>query len=1039
MKRLILIVIFCAITLTLLLGIGLAQEKALDTPVANVQTIGKTATLTPDFGKIPLYFIANKGQIDEQARFYARASRYTLWITPQGMIFDSVKKTKPKEKASYRDVSRLIFLNALPNPEIVPVKHSDYWVNYLKGNDKSGWHTRVPTSERVCYKNLYKGVDLEVYGVEKQVEYDWVVKQGANPAVIRFQYQGIQKSFIDETGNLVIKTAYGEWLHKKPVGYQVINGKRQAVEIAFTKRGKSPHIYGFKVSRYDKNYDLIIDPMVIAFTSYLGGNNYDCINGIVVDGSGSMIVAGYTDSSNFPVLNGWDETRSANSDGFVAKFSPNGASLIFSTFIGGNSSDSANSIGLDAGGIYIGGGTGSSDFPTLNAFQGTFQGENDGDGFVSKLSLDGSMLLYSSFLGGSSFDVVDEIAVNTSGELYALGSTGSTDFPLLNPIQSTRSGYSDLFVTKVSASGSNLVYSTLLGGSGDDESRDIAIDNTGCIYVTGTTNGVDFPTVNAFQPTLAGTNDGFVAKIASDGLSLVYSTYLGGTEFDMLCDIKVDNTGAAYVTGFSGSSNYPTTPGAYQPTLIGGDAAVITKLSPSGSSLVFSTFLGGSNGAAGNALALDNGSVYIAGRTSSGDFPLVDPFRDYISYYIGNFIARLSPDGSTLEFSSFLSGAEACNVEDMAVDGSGNLYMAGITTDFFPAYQGFQNIFGGENDGFVAKLVPSQYSRITVTSPNGGEYWTIGSTREITWTTPTTTTENVKIILYYYDYQNPGGYSEITIAESAPNNGSYEWTVPNISSDRCLITIQHPSPLIQSDLSDANFTISDPPSITMGIPNGGEEFYPGSQYPIAWMTGGIIGNVSIDYSIDGGNSWISIAENVPNNDYFWTVPNTPSANCLLRVIDPVLSVTDTSDAVFTILSPSTITVTAPNGGESWEGGTAQNITWTSTGTINNVKIEYSTNSGSSWNTITASTTNSGSYNWTVPNTPFTNCLIKVSDVDGPAVDQSNAVFTILTQRTITVTSPNGGEAWEGNTAHAITWTSTGDISNVKIEYSTRVI
>ncbi len=531
MKRLILIVIFCAITLTLLLGTGLAQEKALDTPVANVQTIGKTAALAPDFGKIPLYFIANKGQVDEQARFYARTSRYTLWITPQGMIFDSVKKTKPKEKASYRDVSRLIFLNALPNPEIVPVKHSDYWVNYLKGNDKSGWHTRVPTSERVCYKNLYKGVDLEVYGVEKQVEYDWIVKQGANPAAIRFQYQGIQKSFIDETGNLVIKTAYGEWLHKKPVGYQVINGKRQAVEIAFTKRGKSPHIFGFKVSRYDKNYDLIIDPMVIAFSTYLGGSGDDVITGLTLNDAGAIYVAGFTGSFDFPTMDAYKGTMAGETDAFVSKLSANGSALVFSTYLGGLSDDMAHSIFVDGDGIvYTAGVTYSTDFPVANAYQSTNEGFSDG--FIAKLSADGSTLLYATYLGGSGDEILNDIAVNSSGEIAVTGQTFSSDFPLQNAIQALYEDGGDAFVTKFYASGASLVYSTYLGGTSNDAAKSLKLDNSGNVYVGGETSSANFPTANAYQASKAAGNDGFLTKISPDGPSLTFSTYFGGNHDD---------------------------------------------------------------------------------------------------------------------------------------------------------------------------------------------------------------------------------------------------------------------------------------------------------------------------------------------------------------------------------------------------------------------------------------------------------------------------------------------------------------------------
>jgi Leucine-rich repeat (LRR) protein len=1025
MKKSFIITIFCLMTLCILFGSPPKQEN-LTQPVK-----GTVGTISKDFGKVPLYFIANKGQMDERVSYFARTSKYTLWLTKQGLVFD--QRVPAKDSVKRRDVSRFCFLNSNPDPRISPIETTSYRVNYFKGRDRSQWYTQIPTSKAVLYENLYKNIDLKVYGIEKEIEYDWVVKPGGDPGEIRFRCEGVKSCTLDEKGDLIVKTALGKLVHKRPTGYQVKEGQKHPVEITFSKPKGLKNTFGFQVSAYDKNYPLVIDPMVIVYTSYLGGNDDDYINGMVVDGSGSVIVAGITMSSDFPVLNGWQETRAGWSDAFVTKFTPDGTGLVFSTLVGGSSGDSAHSIGLDSGGsIYIGGNTGSSDFPTLNAFQETFYGV-ESDAFVCKISADGSGLIYSSFLGGSGMDSVDEIAINNSGELYTLGSTESWDFPLQNPIDSTFSGYNDLFIAKFSSSGTNLVYSTFLGGSDFEQAGGIAIDNSGCAYVTGMTPSTDFPTVNAFQSTNAGQEEGFLSKISADGSSLVYSTYLGGNTFDWLCDIKVDNTGAAYVTGFSASSNYPTTPSAYQPALLGPDAAVITKLSPSGSSLVYSTFLGGSSGAGANVLGLYNGSVYIAGRTSSYDFLLVDPFKDFFSYYSGLFIAQISPDGSTLDFSSFLSNAEEGNVEDIAVDSSGNLYLVGDTSNNFPAYQGFQNTFGGGSyDGFVTKLIPSQYSRITVTSPNGGEYWIRNSTQDITWTAPDIT-ENVKITLSYYD-----GYDQylITIAESTPNTGSYTWTVPNISNNTCSIAIEDPTSHISPDWSDDSFTISSPPAITVFLPNGGEEWYPGTENPILWATEGIIESVSIDYSTDGGNSWIPIAENVPYNDYSWTIPDTPSTNCLVRVTDPELSVTDTSDAVFTIVSIGSITVTSPNGGENWEASTTQNIIWTSTGSIANVMIEYSTDNGNSWNTITASTANSGTYNWTVPNTPSPSCLVKISDTAGPAADTSDGIFTIAAQRTLTLTSPNGGENWEGTTSQNITWTSTGSIANVKIEYST---
>jgi hypothetical protein len=319
---------------------------------------------------------------------------------------------------------------------------------------------------------------------------------------------------------------------------------------------------------------------------------------------------------------------------------------------------------------------------------------------------------------------------------------------------------------------------------------------------------------------------------------------------------------------------------------------------------------------------------------------------------------------------------------------------------------------------------------IRVTSPNGEEYWETGSNQVITWNS-SGISGNVKI---EYSTDNMNTWIEIT--PSTGNTGSFNWTIPSGPSDQCRLRISNSSGSI-SDTSDAVFTIAEPKTINLSAPNGSENWEGGTSQDITWNYTGDIDNVKIEFSTNNGSSWIVEVESTPNTGtYNWTVPNTPSSSCLVKVSDTASAAEDTSDAVFTIAELRTLALTAPNGGENWEGTTSQNITWTSTGSITNVKLEYSTNNGSSWNTITASTTNNGTYNWTVPNTPSTSCLVKVSDTAGPAADSSDAVFTIAAQRTLTITAPNGGENWEGTTVHDITWTSTGSITNVKLEYST---
>ena len=417
-------------------------NKVAVQPVKDAKKMTGKRMISPGFGNIPLYFIPNKGQMHENALFCAKTPRYNLWLTKEGLVFDSMKKAEikaahpapsghpsqegnhafshsPHSPKTRRDVSRLIFLKANKNPLVVPGEPTAHRVNYLKGSDKSKWHNGIPTSRAVCYKNLYKKIDLKVYGAVKQIEYDWVIKPGGNPADIRFQYQGVNNVSIDENGNLAIETTFGQWSHKKPLAYQVLSmepgaGSKEAVDVTFKKLGNN--CYGFNVGDYDRDRELIIDPMVIAFSTYLGGSSADYLNGMVIDGTGAIYVTGDTVSSDFPTQDAYQGTLAGAGDVFVSKLSYDGKSLVFSTYLGGSGSESAIDIVLDSSGnIYIGGSTSSTDFPTVNAFQAANAGEDDG--FAAKLSADGSSLLYSTYLGGSQYDYIYAIAISGSGEI----------------------------------------------------------------------------------------------------------------------------------------------------------------------------------------------------------------------------------------------------------------------------------------------------------------------------------------------------------------------------------------------------------------------------------------------------------------------------------------------------------------------------------------------------------------------------------------------------------------------------------------------
>jgi hypothetical protein len=692
-----------------------------------------------DFGKIPLYFIHNEGQVDEKALYYAKASRYTLWLTRKGLVFDKIrridrqgskslescadKKIPPKNFKFERDVSTIKFLHSRENPDLLPVDITEHRVNHFIGNDASEWKSNIPTSNAVLYRELYRNIDLKVYGVEKEIEYDWLVKPGGNVEDIQFEFHGIKETKIDEMGNLVVDLESGKTTHSKPNSYQRIGGKKKDVEVKFRELGNNR--YGFEAEGYDKDHNLVIDPVVLLFSTYLGGTGNDEGYSIAVNDSGNAYVTGYTASINFPNEDPYmNDPDGGLYDAFVTKFSASGSSLVYSTYLGGIGNDEGRGIAVDSSGnAYVTGYTASTSFPVVNAYMT----DPDGglyDAFVTKLSASGDSLTYSTYLGGTGNDEGHAIAVY-SGNAYVTGYTASTNFPYINAYMSDPDGgLYDAFVTKLSTSGSTLVYSTYLGGTGSDEGFGIAVDS-GNAYVTGYTASTNFPYVNAYMNDPDGsTHDAFVTKLSTSGSSLVYSTYLGGTGSDGGFGIAVDS-GNAYVTGYTASTNFPRED-AYMSDPDGSlYDAFVTKLSTSGSSLIYSTYLGGTGSDQGRAIAVDNaGRAYVTGYTASTNFPSLDAYmNDPDGSTHDAFVTKLSTSGSALIYSTYLGGTGSDQGYGIAVNDVGNAYVVGFTASAnFPTANAYMNDPDGSiHDAFITKLSSDDAPPdVIITNPTDG-------------------------------------------------------------------------------------------------------------------------------------------------------------------------------------------------------------------------------------------------------------------------------------------------------------------------------
>lgn len=997
----------------------------------------RSYTPAPRFGETPLYFIPNRGQVDGRALFYARTPGYTLWMTRDGMVFDGyTQEGKAKSKKRGRDVSRLLFLNANNDPQVKPGKAADYRVNFMEGRDKRDWLTQIPSSSSVYYSKLYKDIDLKIYGVQKKIEYDWIIHPGGNPDDILIRYDGIKSSKIDQRGNLRIHSARKQWLHRKPVAYQTIAGKRVPVSAGFRKSKHGNHCYGFMVGNYDRNYPLVIDPMVKEFATFLGGGGYDSIRDITLGAGNTIYATGSTESGNFPVANGYQQSLSGPSDAFVSKFSADGASLIFSTYIGGSSYDWADAIALGTdGSIYIGGRTGSTDFPVLNAYQSVSGG--DTDSFAARLSADGSSLIYATYLGGSQYDYINGIDVDSSGAATVAGVTVSADFPLHNALQPSfnnggTSGYDDAFVAKFSATGDSLVYSTYLGGGQMESANVVKVDSGGTAYIAGRTSSSDFPTANPYQSSFGGNDDGFICALSADGSALVFSTYLGGSGLDDIYGLTRDSSGAIYVCGNTGSSNFPVTAGVYLTSKPepGTDDGFITKLNASGSALVYSTYLGGSGGYtyARDLAALSDGSIAVTGNTSSSNFPLLGQFDEWMGMYGAAFITHLNAAGSDIHFSTLLGAMDSIYANTTAVNANGDIYVAGDSDDGFRTYYGYQNTYGGgQADGFLVKLVASDITGLTLDAPNGGEVWTAGTTQNIIWTAPDT----VRSVNIYYSWYDGWDWISETIAEGAPNTGTYAWTIPNIDVWETRIFIQDTeSGSGMWDESDDYFRITNFP-ITLTAPKEGDWLEAGTVFDITWVDNGQVATVSLDYTTDW-TTYYPIATSIPSTGlYSWTIPNTPGTQWNMRITVDATGM-ETYAGPFTIagsVQPA-ISVVTPNGTESLVMGNSYDITWSDNGQTANVVIDYSVDNGTTWKPVTASIPNTNSYIWTVPDDYSRECLVRVTDATSAASDVSDGVFSILApplpqaQRDVLIAFYNAtdGDNWTKNT----NWRKPGD-------------
>ncbi|MFN7918961.1 MAG: SBBP repeat-containing protein [Bryobacteraceae bacterium] len=602
--------------------------------------------------------------------------------------------------------------------------------NYFLGSDPSRWRTNIPSYSRVRFRDVYPGIDIAYYGTDGELEHDFIVRPGADPARIRMELAGADAVRVESDGSVsaVVRGVTVTW--RRPELYQIRGGQRRSVTGRY--RGDGGNRLAFEVDGYDKAADLVIDP-VVAYVSYFGRSSADTGGRVVVDSAGNAYTAGITFDGSFPVTPGAPSvSKGTFGDILITKFNPSGSAVLYSTHIGGANAEGALGLAIDgAGNLYLAGSSDSDDYPvTAGAIKPYLQppGAPDDplDCVVTKLNAAGNAILYSTYLGGTGVDACMAVAVDSQSNAYVTGRTTATKFPVSDDAaQRLPRGAVEGFAAKINPQATALVYSTLFGGTRDEAGYAIAVDSQGNAYVAGyTTSSFGFPvTTGALQttwggaPTLRGPGDGFVFKINPTGSAFVYSTYLGGNRDDNALGIAVDTQGNAYVTGHTASPNFRTTDGAFQKdmkgaggntTYPGGDAYVV-KLNPAGTGLLYSTLIGGAKDDVATAIAIDAaGNAYIAGSTLSSDFPVSQDamqktyggFEPTEYFPTGDaFLAHVNPTGSALIYSTYIGGSGSDLGLGVAVDRFGGIYVSGSTlSQKFPVTAGAaQTTYGGSS------------------------------------------------------------------------------------------------------------------------------------------------------------------------------------------------------------------------------------------------------------------------------------------------------------------------------------------------------
>ena len=618
---------------------------------------------------------------------------------PGGMIGFGVSKIL----IWLEDTPHSIEMTFIGSEMVTPVKSgiTSYKSNYFLGN--RGTYTDVQSFQEIVYNGLWPGIDLVYKATSEGAKYEYRVSKDSDYEDIVVEVHG-HDYLRCKTSSLSVSVFNKTFYDTNLIAYQ--NHESISANFILVTENR----YKFSLTGCNPNLPVIIDPLL--YSTYVGGSvndewGYDYSKETVaVDDEGNVYVAGATNSADFPMVNAYNDTiqnTGGVSDSFIFKLNSTGNGLVYSTFISAENRDVILGIDIDSSGnVYVTGFTDSENFPTLNAFDSTK--EYGWDSFLLKLNATGNGLVYSTYVGGGGHDEAWDIVVNDNDEAIVIGYTNAPTFPRVNAYDNSHNGGDDIFVFRMNSTGNGLIFSTFIGGSGDDIGRSVAIDVDSNCYITGYTSSTDMPIVNGVDDSPNGGNDCFIAKLSANGSSLYFSTYYGGSGGCVGLAIDVDDQNQTYVTGYTQSSDFPLV-NAVDSTFAETETFIV-KLNETGNGVIYSTYFGGSIYERGWEIKADSyGNAYVLGYTTSSDMMMVNALDDSLDGTVDCYAMKISSDGSIILYSTFFGGTSPEYGRGMDIDENGTLYGVGFTySSDLPTLSAYDSTANGGTDVFAFKL-----------------------------------------------------------------------------------------------------------------------------------------------------------------------------------------------------------------------------------------------------------------------------------------------------------------------------------------------